>query len=208
MRVALAQAGSRLEAARAIAGKYPEASKMEARQLLSTGSDSQSSRYLSPMAQLVGIETEIADLKAQLTLLERDGAQNALRMEFYDRIQQRSAQPQTGAALLAEFVKTAKAVFADKDLQDDKVREVYNQIMLVAEQMRNKHITEARFVSGPTLPEYRSGPGPLALMLLSLIGGIGLGAAVVLARDKLRAPQAAHGQEDDPEDVLRPVHVA
>ncbi|WP_316867520.1 GumC domain-containing protein [Ralstonia mannitolilytica] len=198
-RVALAQAGSRLEAARAIAGKYPEASKMEARQLLSTGSDSQSSRYLSPMAQLVGIETEIADLKAQLTLLERDGAQNALRMEFYDRIEQRSRQPQTGNALLAEFVKTAKAVFADKDLQDDKVREVYNQIMLVAEQMRNKHITEARFVSGPTLPEYRSGPGPLALMLLSLIGGIALGGAVVLARDKLRAPQAAPGQEDDQE---------
>lgn len=207
-RVALAQAGSRLEAARAIAGKYPEASKMEARQLLSTGSDSQSSRYLSPMAQLVGIETEIADLKAQLTLLERDGAQNALRMEFYDRIEQRSRQPQTGNALLAEFVKTAKAVFADKDLQDDKVREVYNQIMLVAEQMRNKHITEARFVSGPTLPEYRSGPGPLALMLLSLIGGIALGGAVVLARDKLRAPQAAPGQEDDQEQVLRPVHAA
>lgn len=207
-RVALAQAGSRLEAARVIAGKYPEASKMEARQLLSTGNDSQSSRYLSPMAQLVGIETEIADLKAQLSLLERDAAQNALRTEFYDRIEQRSHTPQTGNALLAEFVKTAQAMFAGKDLQDDRVREVYNQIMLVAEQMRNKHITDARFVSGPTLPEYRSGPGPLALVLLSLIGGIALGGMVVLGRDKLRASQVARDEAGDQAESLRPVRAA
>ncbi|MDF7078945.1 hypothetical protein NLQ97_23855, partial [Escherichia coli] len=144
------------------------------------------SRYLSPIAQLVGIETEIADLKSQLTLLERDAEQNALRSEFYERIDQGTRQAKTGSALLAEFVKTAQAVFAGKDLKDDKTREIYNQFMVIAEQMRNKHISEARFVSGPTLPEYRSGPSSLALAMLSLIGGVLFASLIVLLADKVR----------------------
>lgn len=212
-KVTLAQAASRLEAARTIAGKYPEASKMEARQLLSTGSDSESSRYLSPMAQLVGIETEMANLKSQLALLERDSEQNALRSDFYERMVPRASQTLTGNMLLTEFVKTAQAVFTGKNLQDDQTREVYNQIMLVAEQMRTKHVTEARFVSGPTLPDSRSGPSSLALLLLSLIGGSLLAGAIVLILDKMRNPVTAveddgRDEETDAEESLRPVRVA
>ena len=185
---------------------------MEARQLLSTGNDKDSSRYLSPMAQLVGTETEIADLKSQLALLERDAEQNALRNDFYERIAQRSRQVETGKTLLAEFVKIGRSVFKDRNLEDDKTREVYNQIMLIAEQMQTKHITEARFVSGPTLPEHRSGPGPLTLTLLSLLGGAMLAVMTVLLSDKLRFSRAGveeMAQEDEgAKDNLRQVHVA
>ncbi|MCO5400516.1 hypothetical protein [Ralstonia soli] len=212
-KLALTQASSRLEAARAIAGKYPEASKMEARQLLSTASDSNASRYLSPMAQLVGIESEIADLKSQLVLLERDAEQNALRSAFFERMDESSRRTKTGHALLAEFVKAGQAVFAGKDLQDDKIREVYNQITLIAEKMRTKHITEARFVSGPTLPDRRSGPGSLALVLLSLIGGVMLGSAIVLLGDQLSAAKGgrgivAHDEEAGPDESVRPIRAA
>ena len=214
-RVALEQSMRRLEAARAIANRYPEASKMESRQLLSTGNDKDSTRYLSPMAQLVGTETEMADLKSQLALLERDAEQNALRREFYGRIEQRSKQVETGKALLAEFVKTVQSVFKDKSLADDQTREVYNQIMLVAEQMQNKHITEARFVSGPTLPENRSGPAPFVLALLSLMGGTMLAITIALLFDKARArdervsaDDAAPVANEAQGDTLRPAHAA
>lgn len=214
-RLALAQAAQRLDAARGIASRYPEASKMEARQLLSTGNDKDSSRYLSPMAQLVGTETEIADLKSQLALLERDAEQNALRNNFYERVAQRSREVETGKALLTEFVTIGRSVFKDRNLEDDKTREVYNQIMLIAEQMQTKHVTETRFVSGPTLPENRSGPGPLALVLLSLIGGVSLAVTMVLLWDKMRSYRAGMGadkivSEDEgrQEDNLRQAHVA
>ncbi len=187
-RLALEQAVSRLEAARSIASRYPQASRMEARQLLSTTNDKDASRYLSPMAQLVGTETEIAELKSQLTLLERDAEQNALRSEFYERMKRTSHQVPTGKTLLAEFVGTARGVFQNRDLGDDKTREVYNQIMLVAEQMQTRHLTDVRFVSGPTLPENRSGPGLLALILLSLAGGAMLAGAIVLVLDAVRQP--------------------
>lgn len=214
-RLALAQAAQRLDAARGIASRYPEASKMEARQLLSTGNDKDSSRYLSPMAQLVGTETEIADLKSQLALLERDAEQNALRNNFYERVAQRSREVETGKALLTEFVTIGRSVFKDRNLEDDKTREVYNQIMLIAEQMQTKHVTETRFVSGPTLPENRSGPGPLTLVLFSLIGGVSLAVTMVLLWDKMRSYRAGMGadkivSEDEgrQEDNLRQAHVA
>lgn len=212
-RLALTQAAARLEAARSIAGKYPEASKMEARQLLSTGNDKDSSRYLSPVVQLVGTETEIADLKSQLTLLERDAAQNALRNDFYERIEQRSRQVMTGGALLTEFTKIGEDVFKGKNLQDDQTREVYNQIMLVGEQMRTKHVTEARFVSGPTLPEYRSGPSGLVLSVLSLILGVSLACVLALLLDKVVDVRAStkgntFKEELGAEDNVRPVRAA
>ncbi|MDE2203626.1 MAG: hypothetical protein KGJ38_13025 [Burkholderiaceae bacterium] len=212
-RLALTQAAARLEAARSIAGKYPEASKMEARQLLSTGNDKDSSRYLSPVVQLVGTETEIADLKSQLTLLERDAAQNALRNDFYERIEQRSRQVMTGGALLTEFTKIGEDVFKGKNLQDDQTREVYNQIMLVAEQMRTKHVTEARFVSGPTLPEYRSGPSGLVLSVMSLILGVSLACVLALLLDKVVDVRAStkgntFKEELGAEDNVRPVRAA
>jgi LPS O-antigen subunit length determinant protein (WzzB/FepE family) len=197
-KVALTLANSRLDAARAIAGKYPQASKMEARQLLSTGNDNQSSRFLSPMAQLVGIETEIADLRSQLTLLERDAAQNALRVEFYDRIEQRSPQVLIGNALLEAFVQTSHEIFTSKDLQDDKVREVYNQIMLIAEQARIKHFADQRFISGPTLPDRRSGPSVLLLSFFSMVGGLALAMATTLMLDSL-IQSASPGENSTPE---------
>lgn len=214
-RLALEQALRRLGAARAIANRYPEASKMESRQLLSTGNDKDSSRYLSPMAQLVGTETEIAELRSQLALLERDAEQNALRNEFYGRVEQRTRQVETGIALLGEFLKTGQDVFKDQNLEDDKTREVYNQIMLVAEQMQNKHVTETRFVSGPTLAENRSGPTLLVLALLSLVGGTVLAITMVLLFDKARpsdvhggAEEAALADKGTQDDTVRPVQAA
>lgn len=188
---------------------------MESRQLLSTGNDKDSSRYLSPMAQLVGTETEMAELKSQLALLERDAEQNALRGEFYGRIEQRSKQVESGQALLAEFVKTGQSVFKDRNLEDDKTREVYNQIMLVADQMQNRHITEARFVSGPTLPENRSGPGPFVLALWSVMGGTVLAIMMVLLFDKARIPEVRRRADEAPpadkgaqKDTPQPSHAA
>lgn len=60
-RLELEEATNKLSALEAIAAKYPEASRFESRQLLS--SDTDSSRYLSPVMQLVGVESNIADLR-------------------------------------------------------------------------------------------------------------------------------------------------
>jgi hypothetical protein len=80
-RVELEEATRKLSALKEIAAKYPDASKYESRQLLS--SDTDGARYLSPMMQLVGVESSIVDIRNELASLERDEAQNDLRLKFY-----------------------------------------------------------------------------------------------------------------------------
>ncbi|RDK12354.1 hypothetical protein DN412_00905 [Cupriavidus lacunae] len=178
----------KLNALKSIAAKYPEAAKLESRQLLA--SDGSSSKYLSPVMQLVGVESELADLRIELASLERDAAQNQLAHRFYLRAEELGASAKSGKALLDAFQTLKDGVFKDQNLDDDPVREVYNGIGLVIEDMRTKHLVNARFVSGPTLPDRRSGPGRATLLFLSLFSGGVLAAAGIFAWEWLRKGKA------------------
>ncbi|GAB3629039.1 hypothetical protein PTE30175_04229 [Pandoraea terrae] len=187
--LSLTEANSKLVAIRAIAARYPDASRMGERQLLSTTSEG--ARYLSPTAQLVGLESDIADIKTSRDQLNRDMAQNALLLDFYSRLDVLIERPATGAELLAAFQATIKDVFKDQELSDDKAREVYNQLLLIANRMQAKHVDDPRFVSGPTLPLHRSGPGPVLLALVSLVIGALFSALIILLSDSLKQLEVA-----------------
>ncbi|TAL54077.1 Wzz/FepE/Etk N-terminal domain-containing protein [Pandoraea sp.] len=166
-----------------IAAQYPQASKGDARQLLSNAADG--ARYLSPVVQLVGVASGIADIKARIHTLERDAAQNALSYAFYARVEAISRQPLTGAAMLAAFLADQKDTFKTQDLTNDQVREVFNDISLTADRMKAMYLQKARFISGPTLPDHRSGPGMPVLLVLSLMLGGAAACVVVLLLDAL-----------------------
>ncbi|AKJ70561.2 hypothetical protein PATSB16_31690 [Pandoraea thiooxydans] len=169
-----------------IATQYPQASRGDARQLLSNAADG--ARYLSPVVQLVGVASGIADIKARIHTLERDAAQNALRYAFFVRVEAISRQPLTGAAMLAAFLADQKDAFKTQDLANDQVREVFNDISLTADRLKAAYLQKARFVSGPTLPDHRSGPSMPVLLALSLILGAAAACVMVLLLDALMQP--------------------
>ncbi|WP_265919421.1 GumC domain-containing protein [Cupriavidus nantongensis] len=183
-RLEVEEATGKLNALKAIAAKYPETGKLESRQLLA--SDVSSSKYLSPVMQLVGVESELADLRIELASLERDAAQNELAHRFYVAAEELGPSVKSGQALLDSFQALRAKVFKDRVLDDDQVREVYNGIGLVIEEMRTKHLVNARFVSGPTLPDRRSGPRRAMLLILALFSGCVLAAAGVFAWEWVR----------------------
>lgn len=195
-KLALEEALRKLEAVKGIASRYPDASRMDSRQLLSTNGDG--SRYLSPVAQLVGIESEIADIKTEQSRLERSSAQNALRQQFYARAVEISHQPKTGKAMLTDLVTAYKDVFKDKDTKVDETREVFNQITILVDKMQFKYLLEPRFSSGPTLPDHRSGPGKLQLALLALFGGFFLSCIGVLATSAFKQASTGSAPATDP----------
>lgn len=174
------------KALQAIAAQYPQASRGDARQLLSNAADG--ARYLSPVVQLVGVASGIADIKAHIHSLERDAAQNALRYAFYARVDAVSRQPLTGAAMLAAFLTDQKEAFKAQDLTNDQVREVFNDISLTADRLKATYLQKARFVSGPTLPDHRSGPSMPVLLALSLALGAAAACVMVLLLDALMQP--------------------
>lgn len=176
-RLELEEATNKLSALKTISAKYPEASKFESRQLLT--SDVDSSKYLSPVMQLVGVESNIADLRIEIASLERDVAQNALRLEFYSRVDKLNSSATTGKDMLDAFKRQQAETFKSANLNDDQVREVVNRISLLAENLETKHLVDTRFVSGPTLPARRSGPRRGLLAVLALFGGAILAASAM-----------------------------
>ncbi|WP_196812839.1 hypothetical protein [Cupriavidus sp. WS] len=183
-RIELRQETERLKSLKVIAGRYPGADRLASRQLLS--SDAASSKYLSPVAQLVGAESAIADLRMQLTSLERDAAQNALRETFFARAEALATPPRSGKAMLAGYLALQKDVFDGTDLKDDDIREVFNDVGLIAEELRTRHLVNAHFASGPTLPDRRAGPGMPAMAVFSLLGGCVIVAMVLFGLDFVR----------------------
>jgi len=175
-RLDLEEATSKLNALKVIAAKYPEASKFESRQLLS--SDTDSSNYLSPVMQLVGVKSNIADLRIEIALLERDGEQNALRLKFYLGAEKLNAPAKTGRELQDEFKSLQAEMFKGLNIGDDHVREVANRTSLLVNGLETKHLADTRFVSGPTVSKFRSGPLRGALLLLALVVGVLLGGAL------------------------------
>lgn len=182
-RLELDVATRKLKALRTIAARYPEASRSEVRQLLS--SDSNTSRYLPPVIQLVGVESVIADLRIAEAALEREIAQNALRLDFYSRADAMEASAPTGKTMLAAFKALKTETFKATDVDNDWVREVVNSIRLVADTLESKHVAATHFTSGPTVPENRSGPSVIALLLVALVFGSLLAGMAVLAFERV-----------------------
>ncbi|AVA36774.1 hypothetical protein [Cupriavidus metallidurans] len=177
-RVELEEAARKLSALKEIAAKYPEASKYESRQLLS--SDTDGARYLSPTMQLVGVESSIVDIRNELASLERDEAQNDLRLKFYAGAEKLNPSVKSGKELLDDFRSLRAETFKDVNLGDDRAREVVNKIDLLAETLQTKDLVSARFVSGPSVPDRRTGPGNVMMLVFSLVFG-GVFAAATLA---------------------------
>ena len=184
-RVELQEASRKLDALKVIAARYPEASKHESRQLLS--SDTDSSRYLSPVMQLVGVESDIADIKNELMSLEREAAQNNLHLRFYAGAEKLDPAMKSGKNLLADLERLRVETFKDASPDDEQAREVANKIDLMAELLRTRHLVNTRFTSGPTLADRRTGPKAGLMLILSLAFGGMMGVAVVAAFDWIRA---------------------
>ncbi|QGS30951.1 hypothetical protein FOB83_11950 [Cupriavidus metallidurans] len=177
-RLELEEAARKLSALKEIAAKYPEASKYESRQLLS--SDTDGARYLSPTMQLVGVESSIVDIRNELASLERDEAQNDLRLKFYAGAEKLNPSVKSGSELFEGFKALRAETFKDVRLDDDRTREVVNKIDLLAETLQTKHLMNTRFTSGPSLPDHRSGPAIGLMLLLSVVLG-GTFAAMAIA---------------------------
>ncbi|WP_431796745.1 hypothetical protein SGO26_12685 [Cupriavidus metallidurans] len=177
-RVELEEAARKLSALKEIAAKYPEASRYESRQLLS--SDTDGARYLSPVMQLVGVESNIVDIRNELASLERDEAQNDLRLTFYTGAEKLNPSVKSGKELLDDFRSLRAETFRNVNLDDDRAREVVNKIDLLAETLQTRDLMNTRFVSGPSVPDRRTGPGSALILVFSVVFG-GSFATVVVA---------------------------
>ncbi|VVE02970.1 hypothetical protein PIN31009_02236 [Pandoraea iniqua] len=186
-----------LARSRETAERYPDSDEMDQGQLLSTDAAA-SARFLSPMSQMIGIESDMATNKADAQRLKRRAAQNAIALRFYEAFNAKVKPTLTGHQLLKVYLDSLNAFFDDGELADDMTREVHNKLMQPIQRISAQSVDAPRFSAGPTTPQSPSGPPQLAVLGLVIMAGVLFATAITLLVDVVRhrRSHAADGTRD------------
>lgn len=107
--------GRRADDMKAILARYPDAARMDSRQVVSVNPAEGGERYLSPIAQLVGAESAISQRREMIRRWQRELQQKTFLARFYvdaDALLDREVDV---TRLLAELRALAASTFGHKD---------------------------------------------------------------------------------------------
>lgn len=175
------QETQRIADLREIIARHPDAGAAESRQIVSLEKGTE--RFLSPAAQLVAAEIQIADLKLAEALRERERVASELKRKYYCDTEAALKQPIPGRKLLAELQNIQATAFQGRDRATDIVEQTWNELELERERWNNTYLAGMRFVAPPEGTEVRERKPGLALgvILGGLLGGM-LGVMLALVR--------------------------
>lgn len=148
--------------------KYPGSKAMTGRELYSL--ENNGHRYLSPTAQLVGIESHIADLRENLALNGRNQQLAGVRIAFFTKAKEILTKETFGESLLEKIVQLKKTFFTDQKVSPDVLREVKSSLEVDLGNFINLN-EEIRFISGPTLPRRAIKPRKALITAVALVVG-------------------------------------
>lgn len=169
------QETQRIADLREIIARHPDAGAAESRQIVSLEKGTE--RFLSPAAQLVAAEIQIADLKLAKAQRERERVASELKRKYYCDAEAALKQAVSGRKLLAELQNLQSAAFQGRDRAADIVEQTWNELDLERERWKNTYITGMRFVTPPEGTEMRErkpevAPGVALGGLLGVIAGM------------------------------------
>jgi uncharacterized protein (DUF2267 family) len=168
----LKQLTQKLNHIREVLKKYPQSREMVNRGLFSVQYSGY--RYLSPVAQIVGIESHIADIEENLAQNRRKQQIEELRGEFFTKVKEILENKTFGTPLLRQCTRLKDRFFTKKNLPEDideKVtRLIANEVAKDLENFRNLN-EEMQFLSGPSLPKKPIKPRKVLITVISFILG-------------------------------------
>jgi len=153
----LAELLKKREKLRTLYKKYPAFSKIEKNQVISL--EDTGERYLSLVAQIIGIETRILDLEQLVEHFKFEKRKNELFSGFFDELKKMPDKKfSSGEQVLKEIDALKDAFFKEKDPGNPGTQAVLNSIAIDRERFNTLFYKTLRFVSGPSLPEVPQWP--------------------------------------------------
>jgi hypothetical protein len=173
----LTQQQARLTEMRDINRRYPEASRESQRQVVSL--DKGGARFFSPVAQVVGAESYIAEINETLRKLDRDRQKLEADLAFLELARVEIDKAPTGRQKLDLLEAALAASLRAMDTKNEAIRESYNTAKLNIGQIRYLASDGIRFVSPPVLrePSYKQ---IAAITAAAAVEGLLLGMMVAL----------------------------
>jgi len=148
--------------------KYPQAKAMQDRELFSMLGSGE--RYLSPMAQIVGIESHIADIKENLAQNQRKKQAADLKLLFFLEIKKQLNADMFSEPLFTQCIKLTDTFFDKEDFPGDVIREVRNDLAVDFDNIAAfKEVMQ--FISGPTLSRKAIRPKKVLIAAIGFVLG-------------------------------------
>ena len=174
------QAQKRATALKAIVATYPDAARRDSQQVVDVRKDNE--KFMSPMSQLVGAESEIIDIRERLQKLDREIEQQSFVKSLVLEAEAAANKAQSGS----DSVRQLSGVITEtsKKVKTEAEREKLLSLAADLSQISARFLSQAQFVAKPSVPSQPERPTPRMVIVL---GGLlaGFLAAVFLWRKLL-----------------------
>ncbi len=187
------QAKTRAVALKKLVASYPQSTRSESRQVVDVRPDN--ARFMSPLAQLIGAESETINVQQQVQKLDRDMEKQA----FAKAIVADAVTALQGARGGSDGVVRLTQVLdrSSKLAKTDAQREELASLAADVSQISARFLSQAQFIATPSVPSRPARPTPLMVMVLVGFLAAALSAAVVW-RDALKKMLLEGDEEDAP----------
>jgi hypothetical protein len=151
--------------------KYPEFKKIESRQVIELGYTGE--RYLSLLAQIIGVESRIVDLEQLEECFELEKKKSELYYEFLNELKKRLDKNHGSGEQVFEEIEFVKEDFFKKKKQDTpENRAIHNSISIELGRFNMLFYKSLRFVSGPSLPDAPEWPKKSLFVIIGFFMGV------------------------------------
>ena len=186
---------------KSILARYPDAAKMETRQLVAVTPNDGGERFLSPLAQLVGLESAISQRRETIRRRDRELRQKELTGAFFKAAEQLVDATTTVDQLMPHLRELAMKLFAAADGSQEWVQE---STFRIGAALDGFAVMQSQFGVRNGIRVGRvAGRDPLRLGLLGAAAGLALLFALAFARASLRSRE-----EVTPEPSQRDIQAA
>jgi hypothetical protein len=145
--------------------KYPDSARTEDRQVVSVQEGGY--HYLSPVSQLVGIESKLADLRSELAETQRIKEKLVISRTYFsickDLLEKADS---SGNFLLSQLVVIKSELLKDLNSEQDTTKESINHVSLDIQRFMNLY-ANYRFISGPSIPEKHIKPNKRVIVMVT-----------------------------------------
>jgi hypothetical protein len=186
--------GRRAQDMKAVLARYPDAARMDSRQVVSVNPSEGGERYLSPLAQLVGAESAISQRREMIRRSQRDLKQKAILAPFYSSAETLLDQGIDVTKLLAELKALSSKTFSNAESAQEWNQEA---ALRVNGALDNFDVMRSQFGvrNGIRVGEVAS-RSPWRLAGLGVVAGLVLlGALALLRAAKLQSTRGDDAQE-------------
>lgn len=172
------QSQTRAAALKTIVASYPDAARRDSQQVVDVRKDNE--KFMSPMSQLVGAESEIIDIRERLQKLEREIEQQAFVKSLVLEADTAANKAQSGNDSVLQL--STVITEASKKVKTEAEREKLLSLAADLSQISARFLSQAQFVAKPSVPTLPERPTPLMATLLGALVAAFLAALFVWRR--------------------------